>query len=116
MEAIKTIKNGTILRLPNWRGKMEVAEVSDLGIKEWYKDRVTDNDRLYASARTVFLTSDVSRYEDEDKRYSNTITVEHGEVVRLRENGKLYKVKCMSGYKDKRFEYLSDLLHFELIK
>lgn len=110
---MKTIKDNTPVRMSNWNegNKHEAAMIHDLGINPDYAEFVTDNDRLYASARASFLSNSPEMYEAEDKLYENMMTIEDGELVKLDSNGKTYRVKAMR----KRFEYLTDIIRFELV-
>ena len=111
---MKTISNNTAVRLTTWDAtrRSQMAMVKDMGAMEGYADMVTDADCLYGAARTIFLSSDPKAYEIDDAKYANPVVLEDGELVKLDRNGKIYKVRCM-GARGK-FEYYSDLLHFEL--
>ena len=110
---MKTIHDNQAVRLSNWNENSahEAAMIHDMGLNPDYAEYVTDEDRLYASARPSFLTNDPDWYASEDEAYKNIITLEDGELVKLASNGKTYRVKAMR----KRFEYLTDILHFTLV-
>ena len=110
---MKTIRNNQAVRLSNWNENSahEAAMIHDMGLNPDYAEYVTDENRLYASARPSFLTNDPDWYASEDEAYKNIITLEDGELVKLASNGKTYRVKAMR----KRFEYLTDILHFTLV-
>lgn len=111
---MKTISNNQAVRLSNWNENIahEAAMIHDMGINPDYAEFVTDEDRLYASARPSFLTNNPELYAIEDEAYKNIITLEDGELVKLVSNGKTYRVKAMR----KRFEYLTDIIRFTLVK
>lgn len=112
-KVMKTIHDNQAVRLSNWNENSahEAAMIHDMGLNPDYAEYVTDEDRLYASARPSFLTNDPDWYASEDEAYKNIITLEDGELVKLASNGKTYRVKAMR----KRFEYLTDILHFILV-
>lgn len=110
---MKTIKNNQPVRMSNWNenSKHEAAMIHDMKLDPDYAEFVTDNDRLYASARPSFLTTNSEWYAAEDEAYKNLLTLEDGELVKLESNGRTYRVKAMR----KKFEYLTDIIHFELV-
>lgn len=114
---MKTISNNTAVRLTTWDAtrRSQMAMIHDMGLDkdlvEW--GRVDDTNCLYGAARTIFLSSDPQAYELDDAKYANPVILEDGELVRLDRNGKTYRVKCMG--RNGKFEYYSDLLHFELV-
>jgi hypothetical protein len=111
---MKTISNHTAIKLNNWSANdnFQIAMVHDMGLDPDL--HTTDADCLYASARTMFLSSNTADYDRDNARYANPVMVDDGEIVTLERNGKQYKVHC-TGYKG-RFEYYTDILHFELVK
>lgn len=113
---MKQISNLSIVKLTTWdvNNSFEVAMVHDMGINPEYAKYVTDSDRIYGSARTLFLRSDTGCYQIEDKKYANPIMLDNGELVQLTSNNRIYKVIC-TGHNGK-FEYYQDILHFELVK
>jgi len=111
---LKVIKNETPVRLETWDAtrKSQMAMIHDMGRDPMLG--TSDEDCLYGSARTIFLSNDLSYYEQDDKRYANPLILKDGELVKLDRNGKIYRVKCMGS--NGKFAYYSDILHFELIK
>ena len=110
----KTIRDGQPVRMSNWdvNRKSQVAMVHDMGVQDFYKDHVTDGDRLYASARTMFLSAYTDYYIKDDEKYANPLELVNGEVVRLEANGRLYKVVDVH---PKGWNYTLDPIHFKLI-
>ena len=110
----KTIRNGQAVRMSTWdiNRKSRMAMIHDMGVQDWYKEHVTDEDRVYASARTIFLSQDPAYYEQDDKKYANPLELVNGEIVRLEGNGRLYKVidKHPRGW-----AYVMDPICFELV-
>lgn len=109
----KTIKDGTAYRMSNWENRpSRRAMVHDLGSKDFYRDYCTDEDRLYGSPRTMFLSNDPAYYEQDDLRYANPITLEPGEIVRLEGTELLYRVVPAT----KNYQYITTITYFELVK
>lgn len=112
---MKTIADKTPIRLTNWKSN-QVATVTDMKMDPdpWYGEHCTDEDRLFGSPKPCFLSSNPADYDRINAEYANPIEVEDGELVRLASNGKVYKVKCMGWHGC--YDYITDLLHFELQK
>ncbi len=113
-QSYKVIRNGQAVMMSTWdkSSKAERAEIMDMGVMEPYKEWVTDEERVYASCRTIFLCSEPAYYEEDDRKYANPLVLENGEIVRLESNGKLYKVVDV---RPRGWEYIADPIHFELI-
>lgn len=111
----KTIRNGQAVMMNTWKKEhaSQRAMVRDMGVMDFYKERVTDEDRVYASARPIFLCNNPAYYEEEERKYANPLVLVNGEIVRLEGNGKLYRVVDM---RPRGWEYISDPIHFELVK
>ena len=110
----KTIRHGQAVRMSTWdvNRKSQMAMINDMGVQDWYKDHVTDSDRVFASARTIFLSNDPAYYEQDDKKYSNPLELINGETVMLESNGKLYRVVDKH---PRKWAYIMDPIAFELI-
>lgn len=110
---MKTISNLTPVRLTSWDAtkRSEMVMVYDMGLDPDLG--TTDADCLFGAARTLCLSSDPAYYDIQDKRYANPVVLSDGELVKLDRNGRIYRIKCMG--RNERFEYYSDLLHFELV-
>lgn len=110
----KTIRNGMPVRMNTWdvNRKSQMAMINDMGVQDFYKDHVTDSDRLFASARTIFLSNDPAYYEQDDMKYANPLELVNGEIVMLEANGKLYKVVDKH---PRKWAYLMDPIGFELV-
>lgn len=115
MNTPKMIANGMIVRMDHWpMRKSALAQIRDMGAMEDYKDMVTDEDRVYASCRTMFLSDDPAYYEADDREWGGPVTtLTDGEIVRLYGTVNLYKVVDM---RPRGWEYISDPIHFELVK
>lgn len=112
---VKTIKHGQIVRMSNWDAtkKHQMAKVSDMGFDKILGAYVTDEDRVYASVRTIALYGNKEYYKQEDAEWSGDIlTLEPNELVRLESNNRIYKVHPMRP----KFEYISDIIHFDLVE
>ena len=111
----KTIRNGQAVMMNTWKIERasERAMVHDMGVMDFYKEYVTDEDRVFASTREIFLSNDPAAYEADNRKYANPLVLVNGEIVRLEGNGKLYRVVDM---RPRGWEYISDPIHFELVK
>ena len=111
----KTIRNGQAVMMNTWEKEhaSQRAMVRDMGVMDFYKERVTDEDRVYASARTIFLCNNPAHYEADERKYANPLVLVNGEIVRLEGNGKLYRVIDIH---PRGWKYISDPIHFELVK
>lgn len=112
----KTIRNGQAIMMNNWNidRRSERASVRDMGMDEFYKDRISDEERVYGAVRGISLYGPglEGLYEIEDKKYENPLILAPGEIVRLESNNKLYKVVPVRP----KWEYIGDIIHFELVK
>lgn len=111
----KTIRNGQAVRMSTWDANRssQRAKIMDMGVMDFYKDHVTDADRVYAAPRSIFLSNDPAYYEQSDREYANPLELVNGEVVRLEANGKLYRVVDMH---PRKWAYITEPIHFELVK
>lgn len=111
---MKVIENGMPIKIKAWNRPSHVARVVDMGVLENYKDWVTDENRVFGAVRPLMLCDNPNFHKCEEQKYANPIEVEDGEVVILKSNGKKYLVNNMAG--GNNFDYISDILHFELVK
>lgn len=111
----KTIRNGQAVMMNTWKKEhiFQRAMVHDMGVMDFYKERVTDEDRVFASTRPIFLSNNPAHYDEENRKYANPLVLVNGEIVRLEGNGKLYRVVDMRPH---GWEYISDPINFELVK
>lgn len=110
-----TIYNKMAVRMNTWNinSPAETAMIMDMGTDPFWSQYVKDEDRVYAGSRSIFLSNDPRSYEADEIAYANPVVLTDGEIVMLEDNGKLYKVVDMTKGK---WEYLSDPIHFELVK
>lgn len=107
----KTIRDGQPIMMSNWNINRPSERAMAIDLRARGYD-TPDEERLYGSVRTIFLSNDPAYYAEDDRKYADPLILEPGEIVRLAGTALLYRVHPMRP----RYEYISDIIHFDLVK